>query len=84
MVVFLLTYAEESVIHILLNALQSMVTEEVLGFENNMTKVTDISRTQPGMFPLKVQSHVVRFVGQMLAQSAAKPPIFCAICVQLH
>ena len=54
MVVFLLTYAEESMIHILLNALQSMVTEEVLGFENNMTKVTDISRTQPRVFSLKV------------------------------
>ena len=71
-------------IHILLNALESMVAEEVLGFENSMTEITNISRTQPRVFSLKVQPHVVRFVGQMLAQPAAKPPIFCAICVQLH
>lgn len=71
-------------IHILLNALESMVAEEMLGLKNSMTEVTDISRTQPCVFSLKVQPHVVRFVGQMLAQPAAKPPIFCAICVQLH
>ena len=71
-------------IHILLNALESMVAKEVLGFENSMTEITDIARTQPCVLSLKVQSHVVRFVGRMLAQPAAKPPIFCAICVQLH
>ena len=84
MFVFLLTCAEESMIHILLHTLEPMVAEEVLGFQNSMTEITDIACTQPLVLSLKVQTHVIRFVGQMLAQPAAKPPIFCAICVQLH
>ena len=71
-------------IDILLHALESMVAEQMFGFENNMTEITDIACTQPCMFPLKVQTHVVRFVGQMLTQPAAKLPILRAICVQLH
>ena len=84
MVVFLLTCPEESMIHILLHALESMVSEEMFGFENSMTEITDIACTQPRVFSLKVQPHVIRFVGQMLAQPAAKLPILRAICVQLH
>ena len=84
MFVFLLTCAEESMIHILLHTLESMVAEEVLGFQDSMTEVADIACTQPLMLSFKVQTHVIRFVGQMLAQPAAKLPIPRPICMQLH
>ena len=71
-------------IHILLHTLESMVAEKVFGFENNLTEITDIACTQPCMFSFKMQTHVVRFVGQMLTQPAAKLPILRAICVQFH
>ena len=56
----------------------------MFGFENSMAEITNVACAQPCVFTLKVETHVICFVGQMSAQPAAKLPILRAVCVQLH
>ena len=61
-----------------------MVAEKMFGFENCMTQVTKVASTQPIMFALKVQPHVISLMSQVPAELAAKSPISETICVHLH
>lgn len=61
-----------------------MVAEKMFGFENCMTEVTKVASTQPIMFALKVQPHVISLMSQVPAELAAKSPISETICVHLH
>ena len=56
----------------------------MFGFENCMTEVTKVASTQPIMFALKVQPHVISLMSQVPAELAAKSPISETICVHLH
>lgn len=61
-----------------------MVAKKMFGFENCMTQVTKVASTQPIMFALKVQPHVISLMSQVPAELAAKSPIFETICMHLH
>ena len=61
-----------------------MVAKKMFGFENCMTQVTKVASTQPIMFALKVQPHVISLMSQVPAELAAKSPTSETICVHLH
>ena len=71
-----LIFAKESIIQILLHALESMVAEQMLGFESFVTRALHV-------YP-QVATACGMFCESMWTPPAARLPIICAICMHLH